>query len=169
VTDIVYIRADMILGWREACEAVAAERLWLGRIALPPLDLATCFPMKLIRANAPMYVAVDGGRVVGWADIAPVEIPECAHRGNLGMGVIASHRGAGLGGRLLEACLDHAPRSGIEKVELTVYASNAPAIALYRRFGFTRTGVLRDWRRLDGVSWDALLMEKFLQRPGGES
>ena len=163
MTEIVYIRADQIVSWREACEAVAAERVWLGRIVLPPFELSTSFPIKLIGANAPMYVAVDDGRVVGWADIAPVEIPECAHRGSLGMGLIASHRGMGLGSQLLQACLDHAPRCGIEKVELTVYASNAPAIALYRKFGFTETGMLRDWRRLDGVSWDALLMEKFLR------
>jgi GNAT superfamily N-acetyltransferase len=62
-----------------------------------------------------MYVALDD---------------ECAYRGMLGMGVNASHRGAGLGARLLDARLDHAPRRGVEKVELTVHANNTPAVAL---------------------------------------
>jgi RimJ/RimL family protein N-acetyltransferase len=44
-----------------------------------------------------------------------------------------------------------------------VCANNAPAIALCRKYGFTGAGVLRDWRRLDGVSWDAVLMENFLR------
>jgi ribosomal protein S18 acetylase RimI-like enzyme len=109
-----------------------------------------------------MYVALEGQTVVGWADITPVDIPECAHRGMLGMGVVASRRGAGLGEQLLKACLTHAPRSGIEKIELTVYTSNAPAIALYRKHGFAEIGVSLDYRRLDGVTYDALLMEKFL-------
>jgi putative acetyltransferase len=78
------------------------------------------------------------------------------------MGVAAAHRGAGIGSALLEACLAHAPKSNIEKIELTVFASNAPAIALYRKFGFTDIGVVRDYRRLDGITYDALLMERWV-------
>jgi ribosomal protein S18 acetylase RimI-like enzyme len=161
-TDIVYMREDLTAAWRAACDTVAAERVYLGRVTLPPFDMAISFASKMISNNWPMYCAVEGQTVVGWCDIAPVEIPECSHRGILGMGVVASRRGAGLGGQLLEACLTHAPRSGIEKVELTVYTSNAPAIALYRKHGFTDVGISRDYRRLDGVTYDALLMEKFL-------
>ena len=161
-TDIVYIREDLIGGWRAACETVAAERIFMGRVSLPPEDSAQAFARRSISNNWPMYCAVEGQTVVGWADITPVDNPECAHRGMLGMGVVASRRGAGLGEQLLSACLIHAPRSGIEKVELTVYTSNGPAIALYRKHGFTEIGVVRDFRRLDGVTYDALLMEKFL-------
>jgi ribosomal protein S18 acetylase RimI-like enzyme len=160
--EIVPMREDLILPWRTACEAVAGERIYLGRLAFPPLDQFKAFPLRMIANAWPMYCALDGVDLVGWADISPVDIPECAHRGVLGMGVLASHRGAGIGRRLLEACLDHAPRSGIGKVELTVYASNTPAIELYRKFGFTEIGMIRDFRRLDGVAYDALLMEKFL-------
>jgi ribosomal protein S18 acetylase RimI-like enzyme len=166
MTDIVYIRHDLILGWRATCEAVAAERLYLGRVTLPPFDPDNPYPAKLIKNDWPMYVAVDGDTVVGWADVAPVDIPECVHRGTLGMGVLASHRGQGIGSRLLEACLTHAPRSAMSKVELTVYTSNTAAIALYRRHGFTEIGVVGDYRRLDGVTYDALLMECFLAEAG---
>jgi RimJ/RimL family protein N-acetyltransferase len=47
----------------------------------------------------------------------------------------------------------------MSKIELSVYSSNTAAIALYRRFGFTDFGMVRDHRRLDGVSYDVLLME----------
>ncbi|HEV7690074.1 MAG TPA: GNAT family N-acetyltransferase [Hyphomonadaceae bacterium] len=161
-TDIVYIREDLIGGWRAACETVAAERIYLGRVELFPADVMEAFALKALSNNWPMYVALEGQTVVGWADITPVDIPECAHRGALGMGVIASRRGAGLGEQLLSACLTHAPRSGIAKVELTVFASNEPAIALYRKHGFSEIGVSHDYRRLDGVTYDAVLMEKFL-------
>ena len=161
--NVTYMREDLIAPWRAACETVAAERIYLGRLSFPPLDAFRAFPLRMIANGWPMYCALDGETFVGWADIAPVDIPECAHRGALGMGVVASHRGRGIGARLLEACLAHAPRSGIEKVELTVYASNTPAIALYRKFGFSEIGVIRDYRRLDGVTYDALLMEKALR------
>lgn len=160
--DIIYIREDLTGAWRAACETVAAERIYLGRVALPSFDASTSFVDKMITNNWPMYVAVEGQTVVGWADIMPVEIPECAHRAMLGMGVIAARRGTGLGGLLLAECLAHAPRCGIAKVELTVYTNNAPAIALYRKHGFKDVGVSHDYRRLDGVTYDALLMEKFL-------
>jgi ribosomal protein S18 acetylase RimI-like enzyme len=160
--DIVYIRKDLILGWRAACEAVAAERIHLGRVVLPPFDPERSFPLKMIENDWPMYCALAGSDVVGWADVTPSDIPECAHRGTLGMGVVASHRGAGIGGRLLEACIAHAPRSKITKIELTVFTSNTAAIALYRRHHFTEIGVIRDYRRLDGVTYDALLMERWL-------
>jgi len=161
--EIVYIREDLILPWRAACEAVAAERIYLGRVELPPVETSHAFVGRMIGNDWPMYCAMDGADLVGWADITPVDIPECAHRGVLGMGVLAPHRGRGIGARLLEACLEHAGRCGIEKVELTVYTINIPAIALYRKFGFLEAGILLDYRRLDGATFDALLMEKFLR------
>lgn len=157
--EIVKMRKDLILGWRAACEAVAAERIYLGRLTLPPFDPDNPFPRKHIRNDWPSYVVLDQGGVVGWADVTPVEIPECNHRGILGMGLLASHRGMGLGGRLLEVCQTHLPHTQMSKIELTVYCTNTAAITLYQRFGFTEIGKVRDYRRLDGISYDAMLME----------
>lgn len=162
MVDIIYLRKDLVAAHRSAVEAVAAERIYLGLVTLPPFDPKHAFPLRLIENDWPMFAAMDGNDLVGWADITPVGVPESVHRGVLGMGILAGHRGAGTGRRLLDACLDHAPRSGISKVELTVFTSNTAAIALYRRAGFTDIGVSRDYRRLDGVTYDALMMEKFL-------
>jgi putative acetyltransferase len=76
------------------------------------------------------------------------------------MGVLAPFRGNGLGGRLLAACIAHAPESNIEKIELSVYTDNTNAIALYRKLGFADAGIWRDYRRVDGKTQDALLMER---------
>lgn len=161
--EVIYIRKDLISAWRAAVDAVAAERVYLGRLTFPPLDPEHAWPLKMIENDWPMYCAVAGNELIGWADVTPVDVPECSHRGTLGMGVIASHRGAGIGNRLLEACLAHAPRCKIAKIELTVYTSNKPAVALYRKHGFTEIGVIRDYRRLDGLTYDALLMERWVQ------
>jgi RimJ/RimL family protein N-acetyltransferase len=160
--DIVYMRKDMIGAWRAACEQVVAERIHLGMVTLPPFDPERAFPNRLIENDWPMYCALDDDQLVGWIDILPHDLPEHAHRGSLGMGLIKSHRGQGLGGRLLSAALAHAPRSGLSKVELTVFTSNLAAIALYRKYGFEDAGTWHDYRRLDGVTYDALLMERFL-------
>lgn len=157
--EIAQMREDLILGWRATCEAVASERVYLGRVTLPPFDPNNPFQRNHIRKDWPSYVVLDRDAVVGWADVTPVDIPECAHRGILGMGLLASHRGMRLGSRLLEACIAHMPRTQMSKIELSVFSSNTAAIALYRRFGFTEFGMVRDHRRLDGVSYDVLLME----------
>lgn len=156
--DIGYITQDMIAGWRKAVELVAAERVFLGRVTFPPFDPEQAFPLRHIENKWPMYCALADNEVVGWCDITPVDIPECAHRGILGMGVIAPFRHSGIGRRLLQACLEHCHHATIEKVELTVFTNNASAIALYRQLGFTEIGISRDYRRLDGVVYDALLM-----------
>jgi len=160
--EIAYINKDLIAGWRAACEQVAAEKAYLGLVSLPPFDPERALPNRMIANDWPMYCAVEDGRVAGWVDIVPNDVPECAHRGTLGMGVLASHRGRGLGSRLMETALAHAPKSGLTKVELSVYTSNISAISLFLKFGFREAGMWRDYRRLDGVTYDALLMERFL-------
>ena len=47
--------------------------------------------------------------------------------------------------------------SGLERVELEVFASNARAVALYRRTGFVEEGRRRCARKLDGIYDDILL------------
>ena len=137
-----------------------ADLSWTGDAA--PFDPVQDFPLRLIENDWPMYAAMDHNDLVDRADITPVGVPECVHRGVLGMGIVTSHRGAGPGPRLLDACLEPAPRCGITKVGLPVFTSNTAAIALYRRADFTDIATIKDYRRLDCVSYDVLMMEKFL-------
>lgn len=46
-------------------------------------------------------------------------------------------KGSGVASRLLQACIEHARGAGFVRIELDVDSSNAAAIALYRKFGFT--------------------------------
>lgn len=55
----------------------------------------------------------------------------------LRLGVVEEVRGCGIGTRLLQAALAHAPEA-----MLTVRKGNDPAIRLYRRHGFQITGTL---------------------------
>lgn len=57
-----------------------------------------------------------------------------AHVGDLG--VLASHRGQGIGTALLAACEDIARASGQKWLRLGVIASNGDAVRLYEREGF---------------------------------
>ena len=80
---------------------------------------------------------------------------------SIGMGVRDDCHGQGIGSKLLEALLDAADNwLNIRRVELSVFADNAAAIALYRKFGFEEEGVLRDYAFRDGHFADVLTMAR---------
>ena len=61
--------------------------------------------------------------------------------------VFPQHRGKGVGRALLQAQLDWAKSRGLRTLTLEVRPSNAPALALYRRFGFEEAGRRRNFYR----------------------
>jgi ribosomal-protein-alanine N-acetyltransferase len=65
-------------------------------------------------------------------------------------------RGQGLGAHLLSRVLDVARERGIETMFLEVRASNAKALELYRRFGFSDVGRRKGY--YDHPREDALIM-----------
>lgn len=137
------IRLADAASFRECLNHVAGESGNLLTLDAPPVERVESFVRLLLAEDLPQYVAVDGSRVVGWCDVRREEAEAMAHVGILGMGVHADYRGQGLGRRLMQRCLEHAPRVGLERVGLEVFGSNAPAIALYESEGFRHEGVRR--------------------------
>ena len=77
----------------------------------------------------------------------------------IGMMVRAEARGAGLGRRLLDACIAEARRAdGVELLTLTVTSGNAPAVRLYECAGFRRYGRLPHAMKVGGTYHDKDLM-----------
>jgi len=74
------------------------------------------------------------------------------------MGVLPQARGRGLGARLAAAAIEQAWSEGLERVELEVFASNVPAIGIYRKLRFNIEGVKRRARKLDGSYDDIVFM-----------
>ena len=73
----------------------------------------------------------------------------CISRGWLsvhGMRTVPHAQGQGLGASLLAAFTDLAGQRGITRAFLQVEADNAPALALYRRFGFTTSWTYHYWK-----------------------
>jgi ribosomal protein S18 acetylase RimI-like enzyme len=139
-----------------AClDSVARERRFLAMLEAPPVEEVASFAAD---PNVVQIVAVESERVVGWADLRRFAAAGFTHRGSLGMGVLASHRGRGLGGRLLEALFNESGSLGLKRVELHVFRSNAAAVRLYARHGFVVEGELAGGRILDGAADDILLM-----------
>ena len=141
---IVPLGDEHIAGFRDAVDRVAREHRYLAMLEAPPIEDCRAYVLDMRRRGFPQYAAILDKRLVGWCDIAPVDRPVHAHCGTLGIGVIDGYRGRGLGAQLLDVTLARARRIGLTRVELGVRERNAPAIALYEKFGFVREGVRRN-------------------------
>ena len=105
------------------------------------------------------------GEVVGNLGLAVNQRPRRSHVADLGMAVHDDWQGRGVGTALLAAACDLADRwLPVLRIELTVYVDNAPALALYEKFGFEREGLLRRYALRDGGYVDAYAMARL--RPG---
>lgn len=144
--------------FRACLDTVAREKRYLAQTEAMPLDRIAAFVRDSVANDAVQFVALDGPRVVGWADIFPAWAAAVAHRGTLGMGVHPACRGQGIGERLLRACLKKSASKGITRVELEVRADNAAAIGLYKKLGFAHEARLKNGMCFDGVYHDALQM-----------
>lgn len=138
-------------------DAVARERRYLRLTEAPPIERSRDFIAGNIVSGNPQWVAMDGQDLVGWCDICRSSENGSDHCGWLGMGLLPGHRGLGIGGNLLAATLN-AARSRFERVELEVYASNGPAIALYEKAGFAHEGRRRNALLRDGQYDDIVMM-----------
>lgn len=145
-----------------ALDIVARERRFIGFIEGPPVESTRALIRHVLTGEGVQHFAITrSGDVVGWCDIIRRPLEGFRHAARMGMGVLPAYRGAGLGRLLLQKTLDAARATGIERVELEVFASNESAIALYRKLGFTVEGIKKNARKLDGRYDDDVIMALF--------
>jgi putative acetyltransferase len=149
----------------------------LHRIQLDPLVLPFIMPLPSLRLTQledrlrPLepdhhYVVADvNGDVRGFAGMRQHRGRQ-HHAGLLYLAVASAYHGQGIGSALLTTVLDLADNwLRLERLELTVLATNPRAQALYARFGFVIEGQKRGSAIAGGALVDAILMARY--RPGG--
>lgn len=110
-------------------------------------------------------VALHQGEVIGNCSLEQNPRVRRSHCGSIGMGVAAAWQGQGVGSRLLAAVLEVADNwMGLQRIELTVFTDNQPALALYKRQGFEVEGQLLDYALRDGVFVDVYSMARLKRR-----
>ena len=153
-----------IPGFRDVLDAVARERRFLLTLEAPPLERVEAFVSNNIERGYAQYVAVEGERIVGWADFIPYTKESLAHVSQLGMGVLKEIRGRGLGEQLLSSVTEAAIARGCLRLELEVFANNLAAISLYRKHGFEYEGTKRKARRLGDEFFDIDVMARLVPK-----
>ncbi len=145
-------RAGDARAMAELMATVAEER---DRIASePPIDIEERAAFFARSADGSVIAAAHG-QIVG---LLHVHVSRFGF-GELAMLVDRDWRGRGVGSALVQAAIDYARGQGLHKLCLEVFAHNAAAIALYRKFDFAEEGRRRQqYRRASGELWDSIVM-----------
>ena len=116
-------------------------------VEFDPTDRAQGIPPSTetaIRKWLDVVLSEDALNVVGVHEGQPVGhvmlVPDRHGAYELAIFVLQAYQGAHIGTELVRTALGLAQREGIECVWLTVERWNTPAVALYQKIGFERTG-----------------------------
>jgi len=151
----------------EALKAIFdSPRSMAGTLQLPYPSVAMWakriadFPIEDV-----MLVAEVGDDLVGNLGLhVAAKSPRRRHAGAIGMSVRDDWQNRGVGTALLAAGIDLADNwIGFTRLELTVFTDNAPALALYRKFGFVIEGTARGYALRDGQLADVFMMARHVR------
>jgi len=110
-----------------------------------------------------LYVAVDDGRVIGYATSSEFKSrPGYATSVETSVYVSPDHVGKGTGGRLYEKVFDALKGQDLHRAYAGIALPNPASIALHERFGFKRVAVFTEPGRKFGRYWDVAWFEKSL-------
>jgi len=111
-----------------------------GMMRTPRFEPTPAWEHALARPDCPCHlllVAVEGANVVGWCRLFPTDANGEAE---LGIGLLATARGHGLGTQMLLEAIAWAHERGLARLVLTTRADNYRALRLFTKHGFVPTG-----------------------------
>ncbi|MGG1950445.1 GNAT family N-acetyltransferase [Ralstonia solanacearum] len=148
------------------CAAEKATALTPGLLVSQPHELQVdAFEQKIefLEQEGMYLVAEREGVLIGHALLEPMVLIAQAHVFSLTIVVHPGYLEHGIGTALMVELMGWAENNPrVEKIELRVRATNARALALYKRFGFVEEGRFERRIRLpDGSYIDDVLMARF--------
>nr|WP_085316168.1 GNAT family N-acetyltransferase [Derxia lacustris] len=117
-------------------------------------------PLSVGADGAPAAEAGQGDPAVfGWLSFSDF-YGRPAYAGTVEVSVYCHEamRGRGIGGFLLAAAIEFAPRVGVSNLIGCVFGHNTPSLRMFEKYGFTRWGDLPRVATLDGVERDLVIV-----------
>lgn len=114
-------------------------------------------------AGMPMFVAEENGIVVGWSSLSTFRGKEgYRFTAENSIYITESHRGLGLGRRMLAGLIDAAREIGLHSIIAGIDADTEASIRLHASFGFVKVGHMRQVGRKFDRWLDAVFMQLIL-------
>ena len=118
------------------------------------------------KQNYAVFVAEDGGRIVGWSALNPYHA-RMGYRftSENSVYVATDQRGKGIGKLLLEPLISAARKRGLRAIIAAIDADNEVSIRLHARFGFEKVGHFKKVGFKFNRWLDVVYMELLLENP----
>ncbi len=114
-------------------------------------------------------VAEVDGRIVANGQITRSHYRESRHHGELGLTVMGSYRGIGIGREIVKTLLDEARRIGLKSVDVEFLFINKAAIRTYQKAGFIEAGRIPGKVYRNGKFLDSMIMVRRIPRKPSKS
>jgi phosphinothricin acetyltransferase len=107
------------------------------------------------------FVAINYGKVIGWAALSPTSAREC-YKGvcELSVYVDPSHGGRGIGSLLMEAVIYSSEANGVWTLFSSTFPENKASIALQKKYGFREIGYREKIAQQNGLWRNTVLLER---------
>ena len=114
--------------------------------------------------NSEWFVAEYEGKVVGQCSVGLVRrYARYRHRAEVAFVILKEYCNLGIGGKMMEECIQWCVDKGVSQMELDVVKDNERAVKMYRGFGFEICGIIpKALRYSDGTYADEYFMVKKL-------
>jgi len=144
-------------------DSVASEKYYIvGERSRKDWDEAI---REIKKRNSLIIVAQVNQRTVGMASLVRGKFEKNKHVGFLGITILKDFRGVGIGNAMMKYIAEWTKlQEALEKISLTVFSTNKPAIELYKKFGFKIEGVSKKQYRIEETYVDDVIMAKFLDK-----
>ncbi|MEK7612447.1 MAG: GNAT family N-acetyltransferase [Patescibacteria group bacterium] len=116
----------------------------------------------ITRNRIQTLIARENGTFVGYLTLLFPKFARLKGNAYLSMSVKASHRGKGIGSKLLSAAEDFGRSRNVRRMELEVFGENERAIKLYKKFGYAVEGTRKNAVVTENGFDDLVFMAKFL-------
>ena len=115
-------------------------------------------------SDSAWFVAEYRGKVIGQCSVGLVRKNlRYRHRAEVGFVVLKKYWNLGIGGKMMEECIEWCKNHEIEQMELEVVCKNKTALNMYRSFGFEISGIVPHALKYnDNTYVDEYFMVKYL-------
>ena len=112
------------------------------------------------KANHPVLVAEDDGKIAGWASLSPWS-DRCAYDSTVEVSVYLApeQRGKGLGFQLLQQVTEAGRKAGNHTVISRISSDNLPSIRIHEKAGYSTVGTMKEVGFKFGRFLDVVMMQ----------
>ncbi|MEZ0481533.1 N-acetyltransferase family protein [Planococcus sp. SSTMD024] len=114
------------------------------------------------KEKAGVFIACEEQQILGYVIVQNENPERISHRAYMVTGVHSDSRGKGVGKALFSHVIDWAKSVHLHRLELTVIAENASAVALYEKMEFKIEGIKKDSLFINDGYVDEYYMAKLL-------